>query len=144
MATDKSIQLILPKSSKGENPENNNIVTLAEEYLNTIPNIGTEGVFNLTYTGYAIETKPYQALFMATNRTGESIEDFSFVLDLQIGDQIIWQKTLFRITKEEFGEIPANSSMPILISVPAGKETDLLKATNDNIQISLSRLQKLA
>lgn len=143
MATDESIQLILPKSSKGETSENNQVVALAEEYLNTIPNIGTEGVFNLTYTGYALEAKPYQALFMATNRTGETIEDFSFVLDLQIGDQTIWQKTLFRITKEAFGEIPAHSSMPILISVPEGKETDLLKATNDNIQVSLSRLQKL-
>lgn len=144
MATDDSIQLILPKSSKGEKPENNNIVALAEEYLNTIPNIGTEGLFNLTYTGYALETKPYQALFMATNRTGETIEDFSFVLDLQIEDQIIWQSTLFRITKEAFGEIPTHSSMPILISVPEGKESDLLKATNDNIHISLSRLQKLS
>ena len=143
MATDESIQLVLPKSSKGETPENNQVVALAEEYLETIPNIGTEGVFNLTYTGYALDTKPYQALFMATNRTGETIEDFSFVLDLQIGDQTIWQKTLFRITKEAFGEIPVHSSMPILISVPEGKETDLLKATHDNIQLSLSRLQKL-
>lgn len=144
MATDEPIQLVLPKSSRGEKPEDNNIVALAENYLKTLPDIGIKGVFNLTYTGYAIETTPYQALFMATNRMGETLDDFSFVLDLKIGEQIIWKKTLFRIPKEEFGAIPANSSMPILISVPTGKETDLLKATNDNIQISLSQLQKLA
>ncbi|MBM6614781.1 hypothetical protein JTF06_07735 [Desemzia sp. RIT804] len=144
MATDESIQLILPKSSKEEKPESNNIVALAQEYLNTIPNIGAEGLFNLTYTGYVVETKPYQALFMATNRTEEAIADFSFVLDLQIEDQTIWQKTLLRITKEEFGEIPVHSSMPILINVPEGKETELLKADNDNIQISLSQLQRLS
>lgn len=143
MATDKAIQLILPKSSKGEKPENNPIVALAQEYLDNLSDMGVAGLFNLTYTGYLIETKPYQALFMATNRTGEPIEDFSFVLDVQIGDQMIWQNTLFRITKEEFGEIPVHSSMPILISVPEGRETDLLEADNDTIQISLSQLQKL-
>lgn len=144
MAENLSVRLIVPKSSAGQNPSNNNIVALADQYLKTFPDLGTKGVFNLTYTGYMTETEPAQALFMATNRTGEDIFDFSFVFDLKVDGQTIWEKTMISITEEDFGELPAETSMPLLISVPQGKEAGLLKAGGENtIQLSLSQLQRL-
>lgn len=144
MAENLSVRLIVPKSSAGQNPSNNNIVALADQYLKTFPDLGTKGVFNLTYTGYMTETEPAQALFMATNRTGEDIFDFSFVFDLKVDEQTIWEKTMISITEEDFGELPAETSMPLLISVPQGKEAGLLKAGDENtIQLSLSQLQRL-
>ena len=144
MAENLSVRLIVPKSSAGQNPSNNNIVALADQYLKTFPDLGTKGVFNLTYTGYMTETEPAQALFMATNRTGEDIFDFSFVFDFKVDGQTIWEKTMISITEEDFGELPAETSMPLLISVPQGKEAGLLKAGDENtIQLSLSQLQRL-
>lgn len=144
MADNPSVQLVLPKSSGGQTPDNNNVVALADKYLTTYPDIGTKGVFNVTYTGYVTKTEPAQALFMATNRTGEAISNFSFVFDLKIDGQAIWEKTLIAITDEEFGELPAETSMPLLINVPMGKEADLLKAADEAmIQLSLSQLQRL-
>lgn len=144
MAENPSVRLIVPKSSAGQTPDNNNIVALANNYLQTFPDLGTKGVFNVTYTGYITETEPAQALFMATNRTGEDISNFSFVFDLRADGQMIWEKTMISITEEDFGELPAETSMPLLISVPQGKEADLLKAGDENtIQLSLSQLQRL-
>lgn len=143
MTTNKPSQLVIPKASAGETPENNEILALANNYLKQFPQIGEPGVFNFTYTGFVIQAQPAQALFLATNRTGETIADFAFQLDVSVNQEPIWKNTVLKLAKEDFGELPMESSMPVLVSIPEGKAEALLDAAEEAIAVSLSHLQRL-
>lgn len=143
MAASEPSQLVLPKASKDETPSQNKIVALAADYLQKVPQIGEPGVFNFTFTGFVIQMQPAHALFMATNRTGQTIENFAFRLHVTVNQEIIWENTLIKMSAEDFGELPDQASMPVLVSIPAGKEELLLKAKDEEIQLTLSHLQRL-
>lgn len=143
MAANKPSHLVVPKASAGETPENNKILALAEDYVQQFPQIGEPGVFNFTYTGFVIQAQPAQALFLATNRTDETITNFAFQLDVTVNQEPIWKSMVLKLAKEDFGELPVDSSMPVLVSIPEGKTESLLHAAEERIVVSLSHLQRL-
>ncbi|MDE1548357.1 hypothetical protein [Jeotgalibaca caeni] len=121
----------------------NEVIGVAEDFTTTNANLGEEELFTLSYTGYFIENEdgPLQAFFMGINRVGTPLTNLSFTLNFLVGEEAVWENTVFTLYEDEFGEQPVNTAMPIFLDVPAGKEELLKGATPEQSFIEIFDLE---
>lgn len=91
----------------------------ADEIVHPASGFSQEGQLSLFWTG--ITTGEYEStIFLLANRTGEDLSDFSITVDFLTSDggEILSEEEL-AITLTEYGTVPSDSLMPIMVDVPA-------------------------
>lgn len=126
-----------------QNSENNELVALAEDFLTSNPNLGSEDSVTLTYTGYWYEENDqFSGVFLLTNKTGQTLNDFSFAIDWNYDGEIIYDSFLVNYYAESMNILPDHSTILLLLPIENEKQ-DLVREMEslDNFHLAISDVQ---
>ncbi|WP_208560043.1 hypothetical protein [Marinilactibacillus kalidii] len=140
-------ELVLSKPYEELNAtaESNPLVKLAEDFLAANPNIGEEGLLNVSYTGnwYEEEEQLY-GVFLLTNRTGMVINDMDFRFSWAYDGQPVVENQVINYREFDMNTLPENASILLLIPVDPAKE-ELVKSMSESedLYLSISHIEVL-
>lgn len=140
-------ELVLSKAYEEANAtaESNPLVQLAEDFLAANPNIGEEGLLNVSYTGnwYEEEEQLY-GVFLLTNRTGMVINDMDFRFSWAYEGQPVVENQVINYRESDMSTLPENASILLLIPVDPAKE-ELVKSMtkSEDLYLSISHIEVL-
>ncbi|WP_225743786.1 hypothetical protein [Marinilactibacillus sp. Marseille-P9653] len=140
-------ELVLSKAYEeaSATAENNPLVQLAEDFLAANPNVGEEGLLNVSYSGqwYEEEDQLY-GVFLLTNRTGMMINDMDFRFSWAYEGQPIVENQGINYRESDMNTLPENASILLLIPVDPAKE-ELVKSMSksEDLYLSISHIEVL-
>lgn len=150
MAADESTEtdgftLYIPTALQQDeaSPLYEEVIAIAEQFVQEGESLSTPDHFTLVYTGYYIENQDgtIQGYFMGFNQTGQPLRDLGFTLNFVVGDAPVWEEMRFNLYADEFGEQPDQTAMPIFLDVPPGKEDLLINATSEETYVEITDLE---
>ncbi|MFC6465256.1 hypothetical protein ACFP65_09795 [Marinilactibacillus sp. GCM10026970] len=140
-------ELVLSKAYEEANAtaESNPLVQLAEDFLAANPNIGEEGLLNVSYTGnwYEEEEQLY-GVFLLTNRTGMVINDMDFRFSWAYEGKPVVENQVINYRESDMSTLPENASILLLIPVDSARE-ELVKSMtkSEDLYLSISHIEVL-
>lgn len=108
----------------------------AEEIVNPASGFSQEGALTLFWTG--VTTGEYEStIFYVANRTGEDLSDFDITMTFETSDggTILDEETI-TLSASDYGTLPNNGLLPILVDIPADGRTELAKLLDPQSGVS--------